>query len=527
MNRFATLLDALVYEGQRNAKLALMADYFRTTPDPERGLALAALTGALRFRHAKPALVRTLTMERVDPVLFGLSYDYVGDLAETVALIWPVRPGANATPGLADVVAALDEATKADLPGLLARLLDALDANGRWALIKLITGSLRVGVSARLAKTAVAQLGGLDPDAIEEVWPALAPPYAALFAWAEGRGPQPPRSAAGLFRPVMLAQALDEAELPALDPAAYAAEWKWDGIRVEAIGEGGVRRLLSRAGEDISAAFPDVLGRLSFDAVIDGELLILKADGAPAPFADLQQRLNRKTVSPALAARHPAAIRAYDLLQEGADDVRALPFGERRARLEAWHARERPTGVDLSPLIPFGAWDELAAARASSAPLGAEGVMLKRWDSPYVPGRPKGLWFKWKRDPYTVDAVLMYAQRGHGKRSSFYSDYTFGVWKDGALVPVGKAYFGFTDAELAQIDKWVRAHTTARYGPVREVTHTPDDGLVVEVAFEGLQRSPRHRSGLAMRFPRISRLRWDKRPRDADAIAALEMLLPG
>ena len=331
----------------------------------------------------------------------------------------------------------------------------------------------------------------------------------------------------------MLAQALDEAvDFARLDPAAYAAEWKWDGIRVQAVSERGQRRLWSRTGEDVSAAFPDVVGALNFEGVIDGELLVLRG-GRVAPFGDLQQRLNRKTADAKLMAAHPAGIRAYDLLLDGEDDLRLLPFRERRQRLEALIAQSRSPRIDLSPLQPFATWAELAALRADPPPgdpQSAEGVMLKRWDSIYEAGRPKGPWFKWKRDPHLIDAVLMYAQRGHGKRSSFYSDYTFGVWREDeagvrSLTPVGKAYFGFTDEELKLLDKFVRDHTTERFGPVRAVRADHDFGLVLEVAFEGLQRSTRHRSGVAMRFPRINRIRWDKPAREADELPTLEAML--
>jgi DNA ligase-1 len=267
--------------------------------------------------------------------------------------------------------------------------------------------------------------------------------------------------------------------------------------------------------------------------VLDGELLI-RREGRVLDFNTLQQRLNRKAVTPKLQAEYPPFIRVYDLLACGEEDLRTLPFSERRARLEDF-MRDHPFApIDLSPLIPFNTWAELTAARADPAHGGAgidadavEGVMIKRRDAPYLAGRPKGYWFKWKRDPMVIDAVLMYAQRGSGKRSSFYSDYTFGVWTEaGELTPVGKAYFGFTDEELIELDRFVRNNTENRFGPVREVTHTKTKGLVLEVAFEGLQRSTRHKSGIAMRFPRISRIRWDKRPSDADTLEALEKLLP-
>jgi DNA ligase-1 len=292
-------------------------------------------------------------------------------------------------------------------------------------------------------------------------------------------------------------------------------------------------RLYSRTGEDISNGFPDLIEAMRFTGAIDGELLVVR-EARVQSFNVLQQRLNRKTVTPKLLAEFPIHLRAYDLLVEGATDLRERPFAERRARLEDFVTRLHEPRIDLSPLVPFRTWDELAAARADPALAGAdadavEGIMLKRRDAPYVPGRPKGPWWKWKRDPFIVDAVLMYAQRGHGKRSSYYSDYTFGVWtkaeQGDILVPVGKAYFGFTDQELIEIDRYVRRNTIDRFGPVREVTHEADAGLVLEVAFEGLQRSTRHKSGLAMRFPRINRLRWDKPPREADRLETLEHML--
>ncbi len=542
MMRFAELLDRLSYEPGRNNKLRLMTEYFRDTRDPERGWALAALTGALSFQHAKPGLIRALIAERTDPVLFELSHDYVGDLSETVALMWPGPHDAQRQrpPTLTEVVTALSSLGKAALPGQLARWLDQLDETGRWALLKLVTGELRIGVSARLAKTAAAALGDKEVDEIELIWPGLRPPYLDLFAWLEGRADKPISGDPAPFRPAMLAHALEEGDLGTLDARDFTGEWKWDGIRVQAVAgidaQGKlIARLYSRTGEDISKSFPDLVAALRLPAAIDGELLVVR-QGRVESFNVLQQRLNRKSVNAKLLAEFPAHLRAYDLLLDGDEDLRGFPFATRRARLEDFVARLNAPRIDLSPLVAFSNWQELNAARANPAAAGAgvdaeavEGIMLKRRDAAYVPGRPKGPWWKWKRDPFVVDAVLMYAQRGHGKRSSYYSDYTFGVWTSAAegdvLVPVGKAYFGFTDEELVAIDRFVRRNTVERFGPVREVVHAPDQGLVLEVAFEGLQRSSRHRSGLAMRFPRISRLRWDKPPGEADRLETLERML--
>jgi DNA ligase-1 len=542
MNGFARLLDRLAFEHGRNAKLRLMTEYFRTMPDPERGFTLAALTGALSFPHAKPGMIRALIAERTDPVLFGLSWDYVGDLSETIALLWPAPAASQAEhpPALSEVVVKLATLGKSELPAQLAHWLDALDETGRWALLKLVTGELRIGVSARLAKTAVAALGGNAPDEIELIWPQLVPPYTELFAWVEGRGKKPAGRDPAPFRPVMLAHAVEEQDLAGLDPRVYVGEWKWDGIRVQAAAgwrETGERvaRLYSRTGEDISRSFPDLLAALGFEGAIDGELLVMR-DGRVQSFNMLQQRLNRKAVTEKLMAEFPAHLRAYDLLVDGAEDLRDKPFLERRARLRALIDRLGDSRIDLSPLVEFSSWEELAEARKDPAAFGAggdaeavEGIMLKQRSSAYVPGRPRGLWWKWKRGPALIDAVLMYAQRGSGKRSSYYSDYTFGVWRetpDGEeLVPVGKAYFGFTDQELFEIDRFVRRNTIDRFGPVREVVHEPDKGLVLEIAFEGLQRSNRHKSGIAMRFPRINRLRWDKPPGEADRLDTLETML--
>jgi DNA ligase-1 len=518
MQPFARLLDALSTAPARTAKLRLLGDYFQHTPDPCRGWALAALTGGLDLPAVKPALVRALIEERVDPVLFRLSYDYVGDLAETVALLWPGEP-TGTPPTLTETIETLGAATRATAPALLGLLLSRLDASGRFALLKLATGAMRVGAGARLVRTALAQRFALDLAALEEAWHGLTPPYAPLFAWAEGRGPRPDAGAAPLFRPFMLAHPLEAPEVIA--PETHVAEWKWDGIRAMAVRTAGGQCLYSRDGNAITAAFPELATALPFPAVVDGELLVRAPDGAPASFNALQQRLNRKAPDAALLKSAPVFLRLYDLLFDGSEDVRPLPWEARRARLERLAARLDPARFDLSPLVPFARVEDLATARMAPPHPSIEGLMLKRRDSPYTAGRTTGLWWKWKKDPLTADCVLMYAQRGHGKRSSFYSDFTFGAWApDGSLVPVGKAYFGFTDAELKWLDKWVRDHTINRFGPVREVAKA----LVLEIAFEGVAESTRHKSGIALRFPRIARIRADKPAEEADTVAAIRGL---
>nr|WP_314069976.1 cisplatin damage response ATP-dependent DNA ligase [uncultured Roseococcus sp.] len=521
---FAELLERLVFSPGRNAKLALIRQWFETQGDPDRGIGLAALAGELVFRTAKPAILRELIAERTDPTLFAISYDYVGDLAETIALMWPADAASNRPPlSLTEVVETLETAPKSALPTIIAAWLDALDPGARLALLKLVTGGLRVGASARLAKTALAEWAKIEVGEIEEVWHGVAPPYRPLFTWLEGRGPRPDPMGLPVFRPLMLAHPLDEKDVADLEAVEWRAEWKWDGIRVQLTAGPGGARLWSRSGEDVSGSFPEILEAMTFHAVADGELLVVR-DGQVAPFSDLQQRLNRKVVTQKMRREHPVAVRLYDLLFDGEEDLRGLPFDQRRMRLETWYERVRPERMDLSPLIPFSSIGELAEIRAGARAASIEGLMLKRGDSIYSPGRIKGPWWKWKRNPLSVDAVLMYAQRGHGKRSSFYSDYTFGLWRGDELVPIGKAYSGYTDEELLWLDKWIRNHTTNRFGPVREV----ERGLVLEVEFDAAQYSTRHKSGVALRFPRIARLRRDKPPEEADRLETLTALIvPG
>ncbi|WP_294197961.1 cisplatin damage response ATP-dependent DNA ligase [uncultured Sphingomonas sp.] len=524
MHAFAALLDALIYTRSRNAKLKLIGDYLRDTPDPDRGWAMAALTGGLDLPGVKPAVIRALIESRVDPVLFRMSRDYVGDTAETVALLWPTpdHPPADATPlSVSGVVDALAHLSRSDAPAALAAMLDRLDAEERFALLKMATGGLRVGVSARLAKQALADAFGLDVEAVEEVWHGLEPPYPTLFAWAEGSGTQPTAADVPVFRPFMLAHPLDDLRV---DLADYAAEWKWDGIRVQIVHVAGETRLYSRTGDDVTRAFPDVAAAFATHGVVDGELMV-KGDvqgGEAASFNALQQRLGRKVVSAKMLAESPAFVRLYDILFDGDADLRALPWTERRARLEAFVARLDPDRFDLSQLVEAADFTALEGIRAGARDAAIEGMMLKRRDSPYVAGRRTGLWYKWKRDPLTADCVMMYAQRGNGRRSSWYSDYTFGCWsEDGELLPVGKAYQGITDQEIAQLDRFVRQHTLNRFGPVREV----EKSLVLEIAFDSIHESKRHKSGVAMRFPRIARIRTDKPAAEADTLAALKKLI--
>lgn len=523
MKRFSALLERLYYEPSNLGKARLLIDYFASTPDPDRGYALAIIAGTLDIPNFKRGMVLDLITRRTDPTLFAMAYDYVGELSETVAHLWPAQnEGCGELPRLSQLVDTLLALPKAELPDYVASLLDCSTSPERWALLKLGTHSLRIGVSARFVKQVLAQFGNQPIERIESLWHGLSMPYTELFAWLEGRGDIPAVHEKLTFTPVMLAHALEEKDFGLITPERYAAEWKYDGIRIQLVHNALGKALFTRTGDDIGASFPEVLARFTPQATIDGELVVMHGE-TMGSFNDLQQRLGRKAPTAKLMAAYPTRVVAYDILREGEEDLRPLPYRERRARLEAWMQVQRPEGIQLSPLVPFADFPELVAHRDSVARGTIEGLMFKRKDSAYIAGRPTGPWYKWKSDPHLVDAVLMYAQRGSGKRSSYYSDYTFGLWRGNELLPIGKAYFGFTDAELKELDKWIRHHTINSFGPVREVSKE----LVFEVAFDSVHRSTRHKSGFALRFPRIHRIRWDKPAQEADTLSALEAQLPG
>lgn len=530
MKAFAHLLHKLILTQSRNRKLDILAGYFNVTPDPERGYALAILTGRLSFSLLKATQLKAAILERVDSTLFTLSYDFVGDLAETIALLWPNTSG-MAPSSLEEIVNILQHNNRQQSMEYIIAWLNESTPLECWALIKLITGNLRIGLSERLAKTAVARLSPqVSVEEIEEIWHGLSMPYDDLFLWLIGRESKPISFSHSLnFRPLMLAHPIEEEQLCQINPQQYAVEWKWDGIRVQLVGNGQKCRLYSRSGEDISHTFPDIVDNVRLDGVVDGELLV-KHEGNLGNFNNLQRRLNRKEPSEKLKKDYPAFIRLYDLLLKGEEDLRSLPFRKRRLQLEAWLQDNPSDRWDLSDIVSFTHVDDLKnlhqQIRLAPELEQTEGFMLKRQDSPYLHGRVKGHWYKWKRNPLSVDLVMMYAQRGHGKRSSYYSDYTFGAWVDHSegkkiLVPVAKAYSGFTDGELIKLDKWVRTHTLKKFGPVREVS--PE--LVVELEFDSLHPSQRHKSGVAMRFPRVHRIRWDKLAAEADTVENLKKLM--
>ena len=522
MRKFSALLERLYYTHSTLGKEKLLCDYFASTPDPDRGYALAIIAGTLTLPNFKRTMVLDLIRARTDPVLLAMSQDYVGELSETVAHLWPTRTeGCTELPALHVVVETLRASSKEALPLYVASLLDCMTSPERWTLLKIGGGNLRIGISARATKQVLAKFGNKPVEEIESLWHGVEAPYTGLFAWLEDKAPAPVVTERLTFTPVMLAHPLEEKDYARITPDLYAAEWKYDGIRIQLVSNHIGKALFTRTGDDIGHAFPDVLARMNFHGVIDGELVV-KHSNTLGSFNELQQRLNRKNPTAKLIETYPTTIIAYDALMLEGADIRPLPYDERRTRLERALLEHHPEKMELSPQVSFQHFDDLATQRATTLDQKTiEGLMLKRRDSAYVAGRPTGPWYKWKTDPRLVDAVLMYAQRGSGKRSSFYSDFTFGLWKGNELLPIGKAYFGFTDAELKELDKWVRHHTQQTFGPVREV----DKELVFEVAFDAVHRSPRHKSGFALRFPRINRIRWDKPAQEADTLTALETML--
>ena len=523
MKHLAQLLNRLFFTYSHHEKVQLLQEYFAKTPDPERGFGVAIIAGVINFKYFKRRMIQTLLEEYMDPVLFSLSWDYVGDFAETASLLWPnTLPRTENIPRLSEIISTLSSLDKQALPQYLKYLFDIATPNERWAIIKMTTYDLRIGISQRFLKQALAAYGHKDIQIIEEIWHALTPPYIELFAWLENRAEKPDVMDALYFHPIMLSHPLLDTELEKIHPDHFAAEWKYDGIRVQLVSTHMGKRLFSRSGDDISNAFPDILAHMDFHAVLDGELVI-QTDQGILSFNDLQQRLNRKKPSAKMLTTFPAHVVVYDILSMDHHDLRPLAFSERRNYLEDWFQKGNRRRLSLSALLSFTDETSLKILKQQITRLhhaNIEGLMFKRKTSPYIPGRPIGHWYKWKRNPYLIDAVLMYAQRGQGKRRSYYSDFTFGLWQEGKLLTIGKAYFGFTDEELYELDKWVRRNTIKKFGPVREVAKQ----LVLEIAFDAIQLSSRHKSGYALRFPRINRIRWDKPADEADTITNLAKL---
>ena len=519
MKRFAALFTALDQTTKTGVKTAALAEYFREADPPDKLWTIALLSG----RRPKRTVTATRLAEwaaaraNLPDWLFRSSYDVVGDLAETIHLVLPPPRAARDRPlsaWIADI-RALSSAEDAAKRAFCEDAWDRLGGAERFVFNKLITGGFRVGVSQKLMTRALAQATGIDePELAHRLMGAWTPETTSFEALIEHHDPE-----ADLSRPYpfCLAYGVEDGPEALGPPAEWLAEWKWDGIRGQLILRGGQHHLWSRGEELMTHRFPELARAADFlpdGTVIDGEVLAWDADAArPMSFAALQKRIGRKTVPKALLAEAPAILYAYDLLEDGGRDIRAEPLADRRARLEAMLRGLPPEApLLLSPTVPFEDWAALGETRAGARDAQAEGLMLKRLASPYHVGRKKGDWFKWKLDPLTIDAVMVYAQAGHGRRANLYTDFTFAVAKGNELVPFTKAYSGLTDAEFRKITAWVRKNTLARFGPVRQVP--PQQ--VFEIGFEGIQESTRHKSGVALRFPRMLRWRHDKTPDQID-----------
>jgi DNA ligase-1 len=525
VKRFVALYLALDATTKTGAKEAALVAYFRTAPPQDAAWAAFFLTGRKlkRLVRSRDLVDAALAASGVPAWLFDASYHAVGDLAETIALLLPPPredDGRTLAQWVDEELAAMSGLPPAQAQQRLAAAWAKLDTDARFVYLKLITGEFRVGAAKQLVYRALAAAFDVPVTDVAQHLVGDWSPTAAFHDLVRGVGATPGRDHKPY--PFFLAHPLEEDPEALGDVSAWQAEWKWDGIRAQLVVRGTVARVWSRGEELVSDAFPELVaagGALPDGTVVDGEVLVWPHEAPlPAPFADLQRRLNRKAPGPKLLREAPVALCIYDLLEHGGDDIRTLPLLERRERLAA--LLPATPALRLSPLVEGGSWDALAQARAQSRERHAEGLMLKRLDSAYGVGRVRGPWWKWKIDPYTVDAVLVYAQPGHGRRASLYTDYTFAVWQGDALVPFAKAYSGLTNDEIRQVDAWIRGHTLERFGPVRRVEPT----LVFELAFEGLQRSARHKSGIAVRFPRIARWRIDKPAAEADRLETLRTM---
>jgi DNA ligase 1 len=525
MKRFAALFTAIDQTTRTSAKVAALADYFATAPDDDKLWTIAIFSGRRPKRAVTTTRLRDWAAEAAGiPLwLFEDAYAVVGDLAETIALVLPPATG-SADDSLSHWINHLRDLGDSDDELRKSAVLaawDRLDTTERLVFNKLLTGGFRMGVSQKLMTRALAQATARpEAELAHRLMGNWSPDTTSFADLIEADDP-----AADLTRPYPFCLAHGIEDLAALGPVTdWQAEWKWDGIRAQVIARGGFLHVWSRGEELMTDRFPE-LARLAGDlpggTVLDGELVAW--DGtAPLPFAALQKRITRKTVPKKLLAETPVILLAYDLLEAAGEDLRASPLQDRRAAMDRILSG-LPTDAPLrpSPLIAAPDWDSLAATRAQARQMKAEGLMIKRRASPYHVGRKRGDWWKWKLDPLTVDAVMIYAQAGHGRRANLFTDFTFAVWQGNELVPFTKAYSGLTDAEFAQITRWVRRNTLQRFGPVRQVT----PHHVFEIAFEGIQESPRHKSGIALRFPRMLRWRQDKTVDQADTLDHLRAML--
>jgi DNA ligase 1 len=526
MKRFAELFEALDTTTSTLAKVEALARYFREAPPADAAWALYVLIGRRpkRLLNVRQLVEWTRELTGTPEWMLAECYAVVGDLAETISLL--VDGSTAATPlelplsvWMEERIAALRGLDAAAQREQVLGFWTGLSRRELFLVNKLLTGELRVGVSETLVVRALAQLAGLPPALLSQRLMGEWTPSATFLASVLAPS-QAPDDVSRPY-PFFLASPLDQPPSALGEPEAWLVEWKWDGIRGQLIRRAGRSFLWSRGEELIGERFPELeeaAGRLPDGVVFDGEV-VAYGEGRPLPFSRLQRRIGRKKLTPRVLAEAPAAFIAYDVLEAGGEDLRERPLLERRQRLEALLANT-DSRLLLSEALSEKTWEALARRRAESRTRGVEGLMLKRLLSPYRAGRRRGDWWKWKIEPFTIDAVLVYAHPGSGRRANLFTDYTFAVWHQGALVPVAKAYSGLSDAEIAELDRWIRSHTLQRFGPVRAV----EPSQVFELHFEGLQASTRHKSGVAVRFPRIGRWRTDKVAAEADTLDALRAL---
>ena len=524
MIEFSNLLDNLLLNSSKKKKIKILSNYFNSQSQKNKIWALSILSKSFATKLIKVREIKELLKKKVDEDMFLYSYDYVGDLAETFSLLWPSDKDKiiNSYSLSSFMNNLIKIKSKDDLLLSLENYFDTSSPNEIYTIIKILLGGLRVGVSNEILKESLSKIGLRSKEEIEENWYGFSFPYCGFFEWLNGEDLPKKFNSENLFHSFMLSNTFNENLVNKININDYKCEYKWDGIRAQIIISGS-GKIYSRNGEDITDSFPELKIQSDKVSVLDGELIV-KKENTIFSFNELQKRIGRKKVSKKTLIDLPVHFICYDILFHKNLDVRRLSFEKRRFFLEKYVQEVNHPNISISSLIAFNSWDDLRIIKEKSLNDHIEGIMLKNKNSIYKSGRPSFCWYKWKRDPFLEDLIIMYAQRGHGKRSSFYSDFTFGCWVDNnskTLVPIGKAYSGFTNDELKKLDKWVRDNTQERFGPVRSVK----PGLVVEIAFDNLNYSNRHKSGVALRFPRFNRIRWDKPIEDVCILDDIKKLI--
>jgi len=515
MQLFTQLIIRLFHANHEASKRELLSRYLLQTTDPARGYALAILLKRLSLPQLSATQLRHLIADKVPDRLFQLSHQYTRDLPETIALLWP-EPKNTTKPMLSEIVMQLDSITKAELAEYTAFWLDHCEVDERWVLLKLLSGKLSEMIGTQLIKQTLAVLCHSSVHEIEQILSELQPPYVELFGWLEGKTPKPSTQHLPFYIPAMQALPISVEQLTELKLEDYQIEWLWEGIRVQLLAKDHYKALFNSSGDDLSSQFPELMAELEGNVVLDGRLLIKTGN-----HLHLQQRLKRHKPKPKLLLDYPVCIQVFDILILDEQDLSQLPLKLRSDKLEQWFASHQPKHMQLSQPIKSCGINELLELCQDSK-LNVAGLCFKNLTSPYSQGQAHQAWFGLKREPYVVNAVLMYAQHGQGRHANLYADYTLGLWQDQQLLPIGKPYLELCEQEIGQIDAWVKNNTLNRFGPVRAVA----PNLVIEVAFDTVHVSSRHVAGYSLSFPRATRVRWDKSAREADSLAVLQNYLP-